>query len=70
MLIWETNIVSSIGKYSLPLYAFSQKVFCLQIFCAMLWFYCFFIFAKMIITEAIVQILVPGYYFVQLHIGN
>lgn len=39
-------------------------------FHAILLFYCFFIFAKIIIAEAILQILVPWYYFVQLHIGK
>lgn len=28
MLNWEINVVSSMGKYSLPLYALSQKVVC------------------------------------------
>ena len=58
------------GKYSLPLYALSQKRFVSANFHAMLLFYCFYIFAKIIIAEAILHVLVPGYYFVQLHIGK
>lgn len=48
----------------------AKKWFVSANFHAMLLFHCFYIFANVIISEAILQILVPGYYFVQLHIGK
>lgn len=48
----------------------ARKWFVSANFHAVLLFCCFYICAKIIIAEAILQILVPGYYFVQLHIGK
>lgn len=48
----------------------ARKQFVSANFHAMLLVYCYYIFAKIIITENILQILVPGYYFVQLRIGK
>lgn len=48
----------------------ARKWFVSANFHAMLLFYCFYIFAKIIFAEVISQILVFEYYFVQLHLSK
>lgn len=48
----------------------ARKWFVSAEFHAILLFYCFYILAKVIFAEVILQILVPEYYFVQLHLNK